>query len=104
MAEPDRTLFGWGRQEGDPRRRAEAIRRAVEFVGTYFDEDAVEDKRELERLLREDPDAGLNAVYALGAITAGLVMGDAERIDEDPLEVLRQIEVTLNRAVEDAGD
>jgi hypothetical protein len=94
MPEPPRIAFAWNRDEQDPARRAEAISRAVDFVATFFAEEGDEDKREFERLLDEDPD-GVNALYALGAITAGLVMGQAEESGEDPLDVLRRMEKAL---------
>jgi hypothetical protein len=92
MGEPPRFAFAWNRDEHDPARRAEAIRKAVDFIATFLAEEGDEDKREFERLLRDDPDA----LYAFGAITAGLVMGDADERGEDPLDVLRRSEMALN--------
>lgn len=94
--ESPRIVFTWNRDEHDPARRAEAIRTAIDFIATFFAEEGEGDKRELERQLEENPEVGLNALYALGAITAGLVVGDAEASGEDPLDVLRRLERALN--------
>jgi hypothetical protein len=101
MAEPPRIVFTWNRDEHDPARRAVAIRSAVDFIATFFADEGDGDKRELERLLRDDPEAGLNALYALGAIAAGLVVGDAEASSKDPLDVLRSLEQTLTNTADD---
>lgn len=95
MPEPPRIVFTWNRDEHDPARRAEAIRSAVDFIATFFAEEGDGNKRELERQLKDDPEVGLNALYALGAITAGLVVGNAEASGEDPLDVLRRLEQAL---------
>jgi len=98
MPEDPRIVFTWNRDEHDPVRRAAAIRSAVDFVATFFAEEGESDgdKRELERKLKDDPELGLNALYALGALTAGLVVADAEASGEDPLDVLRRLEQALN--------
>ena len=95
MAEPLRIVFTWNRDEHDPARRAVAIRSAVDFIATFFADDGDGDKRELERQLQDDPEVGLNALYALGAIAAGLVVGDAEASGQDPDAVLRRLEQAL---------
>ncbi len=77
-----------------------AIRSAVDFIATFFADDGDGDKRELERQLRDEPEVGLNALYALGAIAAGLVVGDAEASGTDPEDVLRRLEQALTQTAE----
>ena len=101
MAEPPRIVFTWNRDEHDPARRAVAIRSAVDFIATFFAEDADGDKRQLERQLEDDPEVGVNALYALGAIAAGLVVGEAEANSKDPDDVLRHLEQALTQTAED---
>lgn len=101
MSDPPQIVFTWNRDEHDPARRAVAIRSAVEFIATFFADEGEGDKRELERQLKDDPEAGLNALYALGAIAAGLVVGDAEASSKDPLEVLRLLERALTNTAEE---
>lgn len=103
MPEPQRFTFTWGRDEHDPARRAETIRRAVDFIATSFAAEGAEDNSELERLLREKPEIGLDVLYVLRAITAGFVIGDAEARGEDPLEVLRGIEAALKEVSDGEG-
>ncbi len=103
MAEPPRIVFTWNRDEHDPARRAVAIRSAVDFIATFFADDGDGDKRELERQLSDDPEVGLNALYALGAIATGLVVGDAEASGKDPDDVLRQLEHALTNPAEENG-
>ena len=103
MAEPPRIVFTWNRDEHDPARRAVAIRSAVDFIATFFADDGDGDKRELERQLTDDPEAGLNALYALGAIAAGLVVGDAAASGKDPEDVLRRLEQALTETPEESA-
>ena len=101
MSEPPRIVFTWNRDEHDPARRAAAIRSAVDFIATFIADEGEGDKRELERQLQDDPEAGLNALYALGAIAAGLVVGDAEASGKDPDDVLRRLEQSLTSTAEE---
>ena len=100
MAESPRIVFTWNRDEHDPARRADAIRNAIDFIATFFAEDGEREKRLLEWRLEDDPEAGLNAVYALGAIAAGLVVRDAEATGADPLDVLGRLEQEITESAD----
>lgn len=70
----------------------------MDFIATFFAEEGEGEKRMLEWRLEDDPEAGLNALYALGAIAAGLVVRDAEASGEDPLDVLGRLEQELTES------
>jgi hypothetical protein len=95
MHEPQRLTFSWSRDEHDPERRGAAVRSALGFVAASFAEEGSEQGLELEQLLAADPAAGLNAVYALRAIAASFVIGEAQARGTDPTDVLREIEEAL---------
>jgi hypothetical protein len=92
-------------QATNPEAQSAAVRRALDLIASFLGPGENElTIAEFERLLNEDHELALNALYGIAAIAAGLVRTEADRREEDPLEYLRGLERALDPSERERDD